>query len=66
MIDPKTRNEVNNVEDIKRISLEYCKEILTKRKPNEGYEEIIQHKMDIHEVRMKERLANEAYDSLTF
>ena len=32
MIDPKTLKDVNTPEEIKRVSLEYCKELLTNRK----------------------------------
>ena len=52
--DPATEKLVTDVEEIKRISLEYCVDLLTNRKPSHGYEELIEKKKEIHEERMNE------------
>ena len=44
--DPATNNEVTDVEEIKRISLKYCVDLLTNRDPKEGYEDIIDNKKE--------------------
>ena len=44
LIDPKTGTEVNSVNDIKRISIDYFKDLLTKRSPNKGFEEVMRSK----------------------
>ena len=62
LIDPETKSEVNSVEDIKRVSLEYCKDLLTNRAPSEGFEDVLEYKMLIHEERMKEVLVDEEFD----
>ena len=54
LIDPVTKLEVDSVEGIKRISLEYCKNLLTNREPREGFEDIVRNKINIHNERMKE------------
>ena len=54
LIDPVTNTEVNSVEGIKRISLNYCKQLLTNRSPNSGYEDVLAEKYKLHEIRMKE------------
>ena len=57
--DPDTEKLVTDVEEIKRISLEYCVDLLTNRKPKPGYEEIIEKKKEIHEERMNEIIEND-------
>ena len=52
LFDPETKSEVNCVEGIKRVSLNYCKKLLTNRVPNPGYEHIIEMKSKLHEARM--------------
>ena len=64
VIDPKTNEEVNTPEGIKRVALEYCCDLLTNRKPNIGYEEDIKMKKLIHEVRMKDDGESEEVDEL--
>ena len=54
LIDPVTKLEVDSVEGIKRISLEYCKNLLTNREPRKGFEDIVRNKINIHNERMKE------------
>ena len=57
--DPATNNEVTDVEEIKRISLKYCVDLLTNREPKEGYEDIIDKKREVHKVRMNEIIQND-------
>ena len=54
IMDPITKCEVDSVEDIKRVSLNYCKELLTNRSPNFGFEDTVELKNEIHELRMNE------------
>ena len=56
LVDPKTSVEVNSVTEIKRVSLEYCKNLLTNRSPKPGYENIIKEKEKLHDIRMAERM----------
>ena len=62
LIDPKTNSEVNSVKEIKRISLQYCQELLTNRKPSEGFEDIIKRKVEDHDKRMRERNPENEYE----
>ena len=39
---------------IKKVSLEYCKGLLTNRNPNRGYEVDVELKNELHDVRMNE------------
>ena len=41
------------------MSLNYCKNLLTDRKPSPGYEDIVEEKKVLHEIRMRERLDND-------
>ena len=41
LIDPKSKSEVTTPEDIKRVSLQYCVDLLTNMKPKEDYIEDI-------------------------
>ena len=54
IIDPKTKAEVSNQNEIKRVSLEYCSDLLTNRSPKAGFEEDILMKEFIHKFRMVE------------
>ena len=54
IVDPKTKAEVNNPIDIKRVSLQYCSELLTNRLPKADFEEDIEMKEIIHKLRMCE------------
>ena len=44
IIDPSTRKEVYDTEEIKRVSLKYCIDLLTDKKPKEEYAEIFKEK----------------------
>ena len=41
-----------------KISLKYCVDLLTNRKPKPEYEELIEQKKNIHKERMKEIVEN--------
>ena len=61
LIDPVTKLEVDSVKEIKRISIEYCKNLLTNREPRKGFEDIVRNKIKIHDERMAEEVPeNEA------
>ena len=47
---------VVNKEEIKEVSLEYCKEVLTKNEPDEEFKTMAKMKELLHEQRMKQRL----------
>ena len=56
LIDPKSKSksEVTTPEDIKRVSLQYCVDLLTNRKPKEDYMEEVWLKDMVHLIRMEE------------
>ena len=43
-------------EEIKRVSLKYCVNMLTNRLPNPGYVEQFEKKKYLHSIRMKENI----------
>ena len=51
--DPKTEELIVSSEEIKKVSLEYCKEVLSNNKPETEYMKEIMIKEKIHDVRMK-------------
>ena len=51
---PKTGNLLFKPKEMKKASVQYCKELLTNRVPKEEFEEDLTWKRIIHEVRMKE------------
>ena len=50
--DPKTKELIVASEEIKKVSSEYCKEVLTNNKPEAEYKKEIMIKEKVHEVRM--------------
>ena len=54
--DPDSGNLIDNPERIKEVSLAYCKNLLTNREPNLGYERILENKRNLHQERMKENI----------
>ena len=52
--DPKSGKLVVSIEEIKKVSLEYCLEVLKKNPIKEGFEEDINLKNILHSFRMKE------------
>ena len=70
LINPDTNMEVTSVNEIKSVSLKYCKKLLTNRPPKADFEEILQEKYDAHELRMVQKiedhensLSNEMFNS---
>ena len=59
LIDFATSTEVSSCHEIKRVSLEYCKNLLKNRKPSSGFEEELALKQFVHEIRMKENICND-------
>ena len=57
--NPATGLESDNPNEIKKITLKYCEELLTNRDPKEEYREDIQMKNAVHEYRMKEIVEND-------
>ena len=51
--DPKTKAEVTEPEEIKRVSLQYCVDLLSNRRPKEEFKEDVWLKDVIHCSRMK-------------
>ena len=54
--DPTTNKLIVNQEEIKQVSVSYCKKVLTKNEPSEGYENMAKMKEKLHEYRMNNRL----------
>ena len=60
--DPETGLPISSPDEIKRVSLKYCVDLLTNREPREGFEKIIRMKQNLHENRMKEIIVNDIED----
>ena len=58
LTDPKTGAEVSTPDDIKRVSLQYCRDLLTNREPKEEYIEDMLIKEIVHCARMSETIEN--------
>ena len=50
---------MNTPEDIKRVSIDYCTELLTNRAPREEFVEDFEFKSAIHEYRMAEEIEHD-------
>ena len=59
LIDPATGFNVYKPEDIKRVSIDYCVDLLTSNKPKPGYEHVFEYNKRIHDERMKEYVDND-------
>ena len=59
LIDPVSGNEANTPSEIKRISLEYCHNLLTKKDINENYREEIEEKRKLHFQRLNENIEDD-------
>ena len=59
LIDPKTKEEVNTPAGIKKVSIDYCQDLLTNREPKADYKEDLELKQIIHQVRMVEKVEND-------
>ena len=51
---PKTKTEVTTPEEIKRVSLQYCVDLLTNRQPKEDFAEDVLVKENVHLIRIEE------------
>ena len=52
LIDPKSKAEVDTPEEIRKVSLDYCTELLTNRKPKVKFEEDLLMKEIMLHIRM--------------
>ena len=59
LTDPKSGAEVSTPSDIKCVSLDYCKALLTNRKPKEEFKEDLFMKDLIHNIRMTESIEDD-------
>ena len=59
LVDPKTKLEVATPEAIKKVSIDYCSELLTNRAPKEDFIDDLEFKNAIHEFRMMEVIEND-------
>ena len=57
--DPESGFLVYKPEDIKRVSLDYCVNLLSTKEPKSGYEEIFSNNERMHKIRMKEKVIND-------
>ena len=57
--DPETNELIFNPSEILQASADYCKMLLTNREPRKGFEEDLKWKRIVHNVRMKESVAND-------
>ena len=63
--DPKTGTEVFTPKEIKRVSLQFCKDLLTNREPKEEFVEDILVKKLVHTARMPEQVENDLEELTT-
>ena len=54
MTDPETNQLVSSADEIKRVSLTYCTNLLTNRPAKEDYKEDLDMKNQLHDVHMDE------------
>ena len=64
VIDPKSNIASKNAVEIRKISVDYCHQLLTNRQPNEGFQMDIEMNKYIHEWRMNDIIDTE-HDVLT-
>ena len=50
---------MTDVDEIKKVFLKYCVDLLTNRKPKPEYEDLIEKKKEIHKERMEEIIEND-------
>ena len=60
IVDTKTKVEVDDPNEIKRVALDYCSDLLTNRQPKPGFEEDILAKEFIHTIRMNYRSCDDS------
>ena len=59
VMDPKTKKLSFKPSEIVKISADYCQDLLTNREPRKGYEDDLEWKLRVHEVRMKENVPDD-------
>ena len=59
IIDPKSKKEVNTPVEIKRVSIEYCQNLLTNREPKPEFTDDLEMKYIIHRMRMMEEVKDD-------
>ena len=62
--NPETNEIVMKPDEIKKVTLKFCKNLLTNRLPNQGYEEDINVKRRLHEQRMEEEIVGDVDELL--
>ena len=65
LTDPDTGKEVNNPKDIKRVSLDYVVNLLTRKSSDDKYTDVINAKKQTHFKRMEEEVVDDL-DELPF
>ena len=50
---------MNTPEEIKRVSIDYCQDLLTNKAPRDDFIEDLDFKRAIHEIRMNEDVEND-------
>ena len=59
ILDPVTKAPIMKPSEIKETCVDYCKNLLTNREPKPEFNEDIEWKRKVHDVRMEERLEND-------
>ena len=59
IIHPETRIQITDPSEIKSVSVDFCKKILTNKNPKAEFEEDLEWKKRVHEVRMSEKIQND-------
>ena len=59
LLNPVTNKEIHTIDEIKQVSLQYCKDLLTNRFPRDGYVKILEDKYRLHELRMNEIVSDD-------
>ena len=57
--DPSSGFLIREHDKIKEVTLKYCAKILTNKKPNKGYENILKRKEELHAERMEEEIGED-------
>ena len=62
IIDPETKELVVSNSEIKKVTLNYCVNVLKNNKPAEEVKQLIELKEAVHELRMKDKDNDEEYE----
>ena len=57
--DPDTGKQVVTPEEIKKVSLNYCKNLLNNKDPKEAYVDHVKHMELMHDIRMRETIEDD-------